>query len=1009
VILLGSLFVIKLKETIPYLPLFYSLVALLFLFFFLWKGLRPVFARPSMERVARGLEKKFPELKDDVINSLLLFQEMRKGSPDPISETLVTAQLRKTIDEVSAIQPVEVVNYKGVLRHLRLFLPLFLAFSLVLVLDPSFLSRSLALIVHPFSHIPVRESLISVEPRGLTVLRGTPVEIKAKASGNVPDQLTLSVWPEGRDKMSFSMESEGDGKFVYRMTSVQGSFRYQAYGRYGASSVYNIQVVDPPEIGRLRLTLIPPDYTRLPKVVKEEGSIEALKGTMVNVEALVTKQVLEGKMVLNRENELLLKVEGQRLKGTLLVFTPGTYSIRMKDALGFENPNPVQYPIYLIPDKHPEGEILNPGSDLEILGNEVLPIVYTVKDDFGLTSVRLSYQLGGMERFISLKSALDRRSLGPETFRWDLASLNLTAGDRVVYRLEISDNDSVSGPKTGYSKAFTLWIRDEKARAAKDVEEAQRIADALLDLLADQLEETKDKDKLAVAMDRILKDVDRNLERMRAKEDRLDLEALRKNLASLRERISEEPKESVTREMERLSLLAEEIAKKARMNEVEALAREMRNRQRRLLDSLNDLKENLTREGLEEVLKELKKVEELLRSLMETLSQMAERLPDEFINSPEMKGLSFQEMFKELEEIRKKLSAGDIAGAMEAAQRLLQTLSEMMAAMGKAGARAGMNPFERLQREMSSQAGELERILAEQREILRETEKVDKNIRERIDEETGRRFSLSLPELERILENLKHLFPREENLARELENSLQEKRLEKFFPLARELEKDLFEKGEARRLMEEWKEKIDGLNPDPKEAMTLEDRMKFPDLSSRQGNLETRTRRLREALEMLAQLFPGLDPEVLKDMKEASGAMGEASGRLGKEDAPGAIPPEQEAIRRLTRSQESMQQMAQQMAMRMQAYRWGYPLLYDPRPGWYYGPWVPMPTLPQPEVARPMERGYTGIDREEFDVPSKDAYQVPKIYREKVLESLKEEVPSQYQREVEKYFKGLVE
>jgi soluble cytochrome b562 len=597
----------------------------------------------------------------------------------------------------------------------------------------------------------------------------------------------------------------------------------------------------------------------------------------------------------------------------------------------------------------------------------------------------------------------------------------------------------------GTSKAFTLWIRDEKARAAKEVEEAQRIADALLDLLADQLEETKDKDRLAEAMDRILKDVDRNLDRMKPKEDRLDMEALRKNLASLRERISEEPKESVTREMERLSLLAEEIAKKARMNEVEALAREMRNRQRRLLDSLNDLKENLTREGLEAVLKELKKVEDLLRSLMETLSQLADRLPDEFINSPEMKGLSFQEMFKELEEIRKKLSAGDIAGAMEAAQRLLQTLSEMMAAMGKAGARAGMNPFERLQREMSSKAGELERIVAEQREILRETEKIDKNIRERMEEETGRRFSLSLPELERILEDLKHLLPKEENLARstapsssfedggeerrsgptlskprsldreveglarELENSLQEKRLEKFFPLARELEKDLFEKGEARRLIEEWKEKIDGLNPDPKEAMTSEDRMKFPDLSSRQGNLETRTRRLREALEMLAQLFPGLDPEVLKDLKEASGAMGEASGRLGKEDAPGAIPPEQEAIRRLTRSQESMQQMAQQMAMRMQAYRWGYPLLYDPRPGWYYGPWVPMPTLPQPEVARPMERGYTGIDREEFDVPSKDAYKVPKIFREKVLESLKEEVPSQYQREVEKYFKGLVE
>jgi len=45
-----------------------------------------------------------------------------------------------------------------------------------------------------------------------------------------------------------------------------------------------------------------------------------------------------------------------------------------------------------------------------------------------------------------------------------------------------------------------------------------------------------------------------------------------------------------------------------------------------------------------------------------------------------------------------------------------------------------------------------------------------------------------------------------------------------------------------------------------------------------------------------------------------------------------------------------------------------------------------MPTLPQPEVKRP-QRELTGIDREEFEPPSKDAYQVPKMFREKVLES----------------------
>ena len=137
--------------------------------------------------------------------------------------------------------------------------------------------------------------------------------------------------------------------------------------------------------------------------------------------------------------------------------------------------------------------------------------------------------------------------------------------------------------------------------------------------------------------------------------------------------------------------------------------------------------------------------------------------------------------------------------------------------------------------------------------------------------------------------------------------------------------------------------------------------------------------------------------------------MGEATAKLKGEDAPGAIPPEQDVIRRLSQSQQGMQQMAQQMAMRMQAARWGYQLVYDPRPGWYYGPWVPMPTLPQPELNRPREKGYTGIDKEEFEPPSKDAYKVPQAFREKIMESLKEGVPSQYKREVENYFRGLSE
>ena len=1011
-ILLGSLFVQELKSIFPYLPFLFYLLGITFFIFSVILRTYRVALRPPMDRVARALEQKFPQLKDDVTNSLLLFDQLKKGfDSGQISEGLVIAHLRKTAEKVSDISPGQIVNFKRALRHLRLFLPLSVAFLTFLALDPHFLARSMGTILHPFSSLPMRETTLAVEPGGSIILRGSSLAIKATATGYVPDRLRLMIWPETGDTVQLNMESEGEGRFVYRIASVQTSFRYQASSGRASSPVSTVRVVDPPEIGKMMLTLVPPDYTHLPKEITHEGHIEALKGTVVNLEAETNKGVKEGRILLNQKDQLALHVQGDRLTGSLLVFYPGTYSIHVKDDLGFENLNPVEYRIHLIPDKYPEGEILDPAEDIEVSGTEIIPIVYTAKDDFGITEVRLSYQIGETERFITLKSVNSGRPLSPETFRWDLTGLALMPGDRVVCRLEIWDNDAVSGPKAGYSRALSFYVKDERDRAAQEVEEAQQLADALLGLLADQLEESKDRQELSGEITKILEQVDKHLARMgEEKIQRFDLEALQRNLESLHQRIQEEPKETITREMERLALLAEDIAKKTRMDEVEALAREIRNRERRLMDALRDHQGPLTPNVLEAMMKELEKLKQLLNTVMEALSRMATQLPDEFINSSELSGLEFQDLFKDLDDIQKNLMAGDLAAALEAAQQLLQTLSEMMAALARAGAQASMGSFDRLQSEMSHQSSELEKILGEQKEILTGTEGVDRELKRRLEDEIEERLKDSLAQFQETLEELRRSLPSEQGDAiTELERLLKDGQLDKFSQLIQILEKDLSGRPEMQKRIEAMKQMLENLLPDPNEVMTSQDKEKFPGLSSRQDKLEKRTETLAEKLEMLSQLFPGMDTDILNDLKEAAESMGKASGRLGEEDAPGAIPPEEEAIQSLSKSQQAMQQMSQQMAMRMQANRWGYPLAYDPRPGWYYGPWVPMPTLPQPELRRPREKGRTGLDREEFEPPSKDAYKAPQILREKVMDALKEGIPPQYRREVERYFRGLTE
>ncbi|NWF55626.1 MAG: DUF4175 family protein [Syntrophaceae bacterium] len=1009
--LLGCLFPIYLGDGFWYVSLFYSFGALAFLGFLLAAGTRRVFSRPPLSRLAKEMETKFPQLRDDVTNSLLLFPQLKEAAvPGRISSGLITAQIKKTAEKVSAIPPSEVIGFGRVGRNLRLLIPVLAAFCAVLALEPSFLSRSLALVTNPFSAIPARETVISLEPKGSVILRGSSLGIQAQATGAVPEKLSLVIRPEAGQETTVPMNSQGEGRFSYQVTNPQVSFRYQAFNGRSASPAYTLRVVDPPEVKGVRLTLIPPEYARMPRETKEGGHIEALKGTVVNLEGQLTKEVISAEMILNQEATLSLETRGDLFRGNWLVLSPGEYFFKVKDEFGFENPDPVRYAIRILPDKPPEAEIVQPAQDLEISGEEEIPLLYTATDDFGITAVKLLYRKGEKEYAVSLKSPPGERFLSPQGFKWEMSSLALTPGEKVTYRLGVWDNDAVSGPKAGYSRSFSLSVRDEKARAAREGEEAHRISEALLSLLADHLEEVKDRQALTRAMEDTLKRLDQNLERMKDRADRPDFEALRKNLSSLKERMLFEGRETITQEMERLALLAEEIAKQARMSELEAMAKELRNRQKRLMDFLKELKGPLTQEALDEALKELKKLAELLHSIMEAMTRLAPQLPDEFLNSPELSGLDFQDLFSDLEQLRKKLMEGDLAGAMEAAQRLLQSLSEMMAAMGRAGAQAARSQMDRMQGEMSRQTGELDKLLSEQREILRETERIDRELREKMLEEAQKRLKDAQPLLREQLERFKQSIPPEaQEGVQEGEKLLRQGRTRRLEDQVKEWLKEFENNPEAGQFLEEMKKMLKGLRPDSQEVMGQEQKGKFPSLSSRQEALKERTRALKEKLDMMAQLFPGMDTEVLKNLEGAADSMGEASGKLKGEDAPGAIPPEQEVLRRLNRSQQAMRQMSQQMAMRGQINRWGRPWGYDPRPGWYYGPWAPMPTLPQPEVKRPLERGYTGIDREEFETPGKDAYQVPKTFREKIMEALKDNAPSPYRREVEQYFRGLSE
>jgi len=403
--------------------------------------------------------------------------------------------------------------------------------------------------------------------------------------------------------------------------------------------------------------------------------------------------------------------------------------------------------------------------------------------------------------------------------------------------------------------------------------------------------------------------------------------------------------DEISAELERMSLLSEEIGKRLKAQELASTAQHLTRSQERLMESLEKLQSG--DKNLDSILKQISELGKLLASLQQALSQFAQRMPDDFMNTEAMRNLGFKEMFSGLDEIRKKLMQGDIEGARRLARELFNQMASMVAALQNGRRSAMASSTGRMQGEMGRSANALQQILREQQDSLVGTEDVNKSALSERDSALKERLDRFLEKAKAELGQLTTLFPDREGgetsdtgtVAAQLDDATMNQLLKNL--IAKLLDKDFagYAQGDdlahqelakqrsaaqepraaqAEASLKNLKGELDALTAAPAQALKDTDKRELRDLSHRQSNLRERTRELHEKLESLFQLFPSLDPKIVKNIGEAGNSMGSAKERLGQLDAKGAVPPERDALERLSQSQQQMQSAMQQLAQRGQ-------------------------------------------------------------------------------------------
>ncbi len=1055
----------ELTRFIPYAPLAYSVVTALVLAVMVAWTVYRFLRRPSQERAALYIEGKQPKLRNNLINSLQLYPQVaqsREGSG--FSTSMVLALLRSTRKQIAALHIGDLIDTRRLKTSLSLLAMIFAPVLAAVLFNPSWVGETYSLLTRPLEHLPPSVTVIDVEPKNLRVVRGARVRIQASTSGAVAESLALMITGDkadsGQPEEKLAMENLGGGKFGLNIPRLEKSLRYRAVAGAYSSPVYLAMAVDPPEIADIQITLFPPAYAALASVTSPGGNIEGLKGSTVRLDATSTKDIVKGELVLDDGKKVPLKIEGRKLQANLVLFQSQRYRIVVDDAFGFQN-SPIAYDLRAKPDGFPTIDLLAPTEDLEVSGDEILALEYSARDDFGIGEITLVAKIGEREEKIRLEKDEAKRLILRGQFKWDLGKLALREGEEALFYLQALDNDTISGPKLGTSKTLRLRLKNLKAEHRQVAQMIQDLNNRMVDALGDHLEAPLPGDKNAPMgsdsdqkLEKNLADALKRTEEViqRTEKDRMsdfatwsDLDALKRNLEFTKDELLQRQQQAMTAEdklrarddvsseLERMSLLSEDIGKRLKAQEVASTAQDLARGQERLMDALDKLQSG--DKNLDAIMKQLSELAKTLASLQQALSQMAQQMPDDFMNAESMRSLGFNEMFSALDEIRKKLMAGDLEGARQLARELFNQMASMVASLQNSQRQSMMSSMGRMQGEMQRSNSELQQIAREQQEILLGTEGVNKSALSERDAALKEKLEGFLEKALKELGQLTQVFPDreggdddpeitkklDETTMNQLVKNLIAKLLAKDFPgygegdkMARnELAKPRTPAQEskvqqAEKTLKNLKSELDSLTGEPGRAMNDGEKQTVRDLAQRQSALKERTEELHEKLDSLFQLFPNLDPKILQGIREAGNSMGSASDRLGALDSPGAVPPERSALERLSQSQQQMQSAMQQMAQRGQLGNMPVTRLFRQgrfMPGGMLVPLPGMPQFPQFDV----EGGVTGLEIERFRLPGKEDYKAPRNFREEILESLKHGIPPQMKDQIERYFKNLSE
>ena len=436
----------------------------------------PLTTQPDDDEVALEVEKATPEFR----SRLIAATQFGEGEKTEDAAAVFVRALVKQTEEMARpknfnnIVPADVFARAFILALLVVGLGV-LAYNKYQPDSGKLLARAFltqGVDVPRFTHIDE----ITVKP-GNVIARGDDltIEVTLKETSRVkPPTAVIAIKYASAARATPHTRTNASGIYSLPLENVRESFEVIVTAN-DARKTREVKVVPRPAVREIVIEQEFPAYTALKRQSRRRGDLTLLVGSKLKIEVTANKPVASGYAnIINAEGEaktvpmVVDSDESSALSATLPLRDLNIigFSVKLKDKHGFESRNEALYRITMLQDKPPVVRVLEPvRKETKVTQRARIPIMVSVKDDYGVQELRLMYKHGNappQPLLLGTDQAIGRlKRVGHD---WRIVDLKPPVGTEITFWIEASDG---CAPVQGIGKSrelIALVVSDDEKR-----------------------------------------------------------------------------------------------------------------------------------------------------------------------------------------------------------------------------------------------------------------------------------------------------------------------------------------------------------------------------------------------------------------------------------------------------------------------------------------------------------------------------------------------------------------